>query len=124
MVDKVSINGIDIGSSVQDDIEMEPADANDVSDIDISKLQYVSKEIEMMKEAGIYNNLCGLVRAIKIANKSDAFLISQIKKRFGDYANGLNAKKLKKWLGGEYPELRDAYYCGRDIALGRLIEIG
>lgn len=114
----------DIGKVVPGDFNNVPGDLNDTSDVNMEELQYTSKILDKMKIDGVYDSLCALIRAIKIADKSDAFIISQIKKRFNTYCGGLTAPTFKKWLGGEYKEISEAYYFGRDIALGELVSIG
>lgn len=113
-----------IGKVVDSDFNNTPGALNDVSDIDISELQYTSPILEKMKKDGVYHNLCNKVRAMKIADKSDSFIIRQIKKQFNTYCGNLTPATFKRWLGGEYRELSEAYYFGRDIALGELISMG
>ena len=90
---------------VDSDFNKTPGALNDVSDVDVSELQYTSPILEKMKADGVYDNLCGLIRSIKMADKSDAFIISQIKKRFGTYCGGLTQPTFKRWLGGEYKKI-------------------
>ena len=114
----------DIGKVVDSDFNDTPGSLNDTSDVDMSELQYTSPILDKMIEDGVYDSLCGLVRAIKMADKSDAFIIRQIKKRFNTYCGALTPATFRKWLGGEYKELCEAYHFGRDIALGELLSIG
>ena len=88
-------NGKDIGKVAESDFNNTPGELNDVSDVDISELQYTSPILEKMKTDGVYDELCALVRAIKMADKSDAFIISQIKKRFNTYCGGLTQPTFK-----------------------------
>lgn len=97
---------------------------NDVSDIKLTGIQYTSSVLDHMIADGVYDSLCGLVRSVKIANKSDNFLIGQIRKRFNTYCSVLTAATFKRWLGGEYKELSEAYHFGKDMALGELLSIG
>lgn len=97
---------------------------NDISDVDMSKLQYTSDILENMKKDGVYDSLCGLIRAVKVADKSDSFLVSQIKKRFNTYCGNLSMTTFKRWLNGEYREINESYHFGRDVALGELLAIG
>lgn len=113
-----------IGKVVDSDFNKTPGSLNDVSDVDVSELQYTSPILEKMKADGVYDNLCGLIRSIKMADKSDAFIIRQIKKRFNTYCGGLTQPTFKRWLGGEYKEISEAYHFGKDIALGELLSIG
>lgn len=98
-------------------------DLNDTSDIDMSKLQYTSTTLDKMIVDGVYDSLCNLVRAVKLADKSDNFLVREIKKRYSSYCPSLNPLTFKKWIE-YYKELREAYYFGRDMALGELLSIG
>lgn len=100
-----------------------PHDLNDTSDIDMSKLQYTSTTLDKMIEDGVYDSLCNLVRAVKLADKSDNFLVREIKKRYSSYCPSLNPLTFKRWVE-YYKELREAYYFGRDMALGELLSIG
>ena len=113
-----------IGKVVDSDFNKTPGALNDTSDVDVSELQYTSPILEKMKADGVYDNLCGLIRSIKMADKSDAFIIRQIKKRFNTYCGGLTQPTFKRWLGGEYKEISEAYHFGKDIALGELLSIG
>ena len=112
-----------IGKVVDSDFNNNVGELNNVSDVDISQLQYTSPIVDKMIADDIYSNLCHLVRSIKIADKSDAFLVSQIKKRFNSYCGALTIVTFKKWLT-TYTTLRDSYYYGKDMALGELIDLG
>lgn len=113
-----------IGKVVDNDFNNTPGSLNDTSDVDIGELQYTSQILEKMKADGVYDSLCGLIRSIKMADKSDAFIVSQIKKRFNTYCGSLTRATFNRWLGGEYKEVSEAYHFGRDIALGELLSIG
>lgn len=112
-----------IGKVVSSDFVNTPAPLNDVSDVDITKLQYSSPIIEKMKQDCVYDGLCFLVKSLKFADKSDQFIIQMIKTRYKTYCGSLTPITLKKWLS-VYVELREAYYSGRDIALGELVCLG
>ena len=112
-----------IGKVVDSDFNNTPGSLNDTSDVDISELQYTSRILEKMKADGVYDSLCGLIRSIKMADKSDAFIVRQIKKRFNTYCGKLTRATFNRWLGGEYKEISEAYHFGRDIALGELLSI-
>jgi len=112
-----------IGKVVKSDFNVTPGKLNDVSDVDVSDVQYTSPIVEKMKQDGVYDSLCNLVRSISFADKSDSFLIERVKDKFKSYCGALKITTFKKWLT-VYVELRDAYYSSRGMALGELVNLG
>lgn len=96
---------------------------NDLSDIDLEKIQYSSSTLKAMKDDGYYERLLIAISAMAYSNKSKAFMIARLKEKFPYYCKGLTQVTFNKWLKF-YPDIAEAYTFNRDEAYGELIYLG
>lgn len=95
----------------------------DLSDIDMSKLQYTSDILERMKKEGMYTELVKTISAMAFADKSKSFMVKILKQRFPTYCGQLNQATFNKWLI-YYQEVAQAYTFNRELCLGQLAYLG
>lgn len=96
---------------------------NDLTDVDMSKLQYTSNILEKMKEDKCYNDLVKTVSAMAFADKSKSFMVKIIKQKYPSYCGGLTVATFNKWLE-YYLELSQAVSFNRALCLGELVYMG
>ena len=96
---------------------------NDLTDVDISKLQYTSRTLEKMKEDHYFDDLVKTVSAIAFAGRSRSFMVKILKQKYPSYCGGLTVSTFNKWLE-YYPELSRAVSFSRTLCLGELVYFG